>query len=154
MSGNRPRHIKPQIDFRELISEYYITKLAGISETDLLEKDTGVFTFSPPKENILYSFFDDGYDAICGTKTYFNYNNVIKTQDFKEGLYHGDVKEYNEDGKIICHSKYYEGILHGEQIVCFQSGNIEFIRTFDKGEIVGHETHFCPDGSIKYIKER
>tara|TARA_Y100000590_G_scaffold431477_1_gene546327 strand:+ start:1674 stop:2171 length:498 start_codon:yes stop_codon:yes gene_type:complete len=122
--------------------------------SDEILKDVILYdTFDPNKSYPIklinyYSKTNDGY-VIFKSEHYSKSGELIKTDNYSNGLLNGKIFEYSKDGKIKKEMMYKEGILHGKWIE-YENGKIHREGNMENGKREGTWTDYYPNGQIKY----
>ena len=95
-----------------------------------------------------YSKINDGY-VIFKSEHFSKSGELIKTDNYNNGLLDGKIFEYASNGTIKKEVIYKEGILHGKWID-YEEGKINREGTMQEGKKEGTCIDYYPNGQIKY----
>lgn len=93
-------------------------------------------------------YFDDGEHKI----NFLNgLNQVQYIINIRNGLRHGDYKEYHENGQLMCKSQYDKGVQYGETLVYYNNGNLYRKFNLKDGRYAGKIEEYY-DNKFKNLK--
>lgn len=75
-------------------------------------------------------------------KEFYENGKIKISGGYALGQLHGDYYEYNTDEKVILKCRYTNGILNGEHKTFFPSGNISERRLFINGKLQGDRKYY------------
>jgi len=89
---------------------------------------------------------DEPYTGIFINK---NYAGPLTETKYKNGLLHGETKEYHDNGRLAKLDMYKEGHLHGEIKKYYKNGRLEELITYKDGKREGAMKCYYTNGALK-----
>jgi hypothetical protein len=95
--------------------------------------------------------YKDGKRADGVSKGWYPKGNLKQIKHYKNGVKHGKLIRYYNDGKVLDEFNYKNGLRHGTLTTYFTNGKIMKQSIWNNGELVKHEIHTDDVNKISYI---
>ena len=116
---------------------------------DSLEHETA--TITPGKQLRWEWEYKDGKRADGVSKGWYPKGNIKQIKHYKNGVKHGKLIRYYNDGQVLDDFNYKNGLRHGTLKTYFTNGEIMKHSIWDNGELVKHKIHTDDVNKISYI---
>lgn len=104
------------------------------------------------KQLIFEGYYNHGIKE--GVFISYHSNNKIKDENlFKNNLFNGLQKTYDEKGVLIWTCNYAKGIKHGIETYYYSNGKLKATINYSKGVIDGMQKHYSVDGQVIKFKQ-
>ena len=116
---------------------------------DSLEHETA--TTTPGKQLRWEWEYKDGKRADGVSKGWYPKGNLKQIKNYKNGVKHGKLIRYYNNGQVLDEFNYKNGLRHGTLTTYFTNGKIMKQSIWNNGELVKHEIHTDDVNKISYI---
>jgi len=113
-------------------------------------KESGEMYFKDEPEEVENTTIDEPEEGEGERKESFHDNGKLKTQGtIKDGLPHGEWKQYYENGQLEWQGQYVNGIMDGEWKSYHDNGQLSYARKYVNGEMEGEWKHYYDNGQLE-----